>query len=256
MIQSESASGHCCIAFWDSNSGKVALIAFTKRLFARILCLIQVFLILSSPSGCQERSAQPANPKTVRESGDELLIRIWNGVQEAQKRYSTGCGTLTEIRTSKLLFRPLKFHGKFCASGTDKFQLEYIEPEPIRLVFDRKYLNVTTGTKKRITEVIDIGGAVSRAQRYFSAADSIKNLRNNFAIEIEESSDSYTMKLVPRSRQFMQRVNYVVVVLRKRDFLLKKLEVDGKSGVNSVFSIDIDALNTDISEDVFMVIKP
>jgi outer membrane lipoprotein-sorting protein len=232
------------------------LTALARRLFTGILYLTQVSFVINPLFGNQDRSSQLEKPKAAKEGGDELLLRIWTGVQEAQKRYSTGCGTITEVRTSKLLIRPLTFRGKFCASGTDKFQLEYTEPEPIRLVFDHKYLNVTTGIKKKITEVLDIGDAVSRVQRYFSAGDSLKNIRKSFIAEIEESPDFYTMKLLPRSRQFIQRVNYVVVVLGKRDFLLKKLEVDGKGGVNSVFSIDIDALNTEINDDVFRVIKP
>ncbi len=64
------------------------------------------------------------------------------------------------------------------------------------------------------------------------------------------------MKLVPRSDAFRRRVNYVVVKLNKRDFLLRSLEVDGKSVVNSVFAIDISSVNPKIPAETFEVYKP
>lgn len=48
----------------------------------------------------------------------------------------------------------------------------------------------------------------------------------------------------------------MVVKLNKRDFLLRSLEVDGKSGVNSVFAIDISSVNPKIPPDTFNVYKP
>jgi hypothetical protein len=227
-----------------------------KHLWAPVLFLLPICISLNPLSSSQSSALRTSNPNIKKESGEELLVRVWNGVQEAQTRYSSGCGRITETRTSKLLAQPLIFRGRFCASGTEKFQLEYIEPEPLRLVYNHQYLNVTTGREKRTTEVLEIGDAVARTQRYFSTADSVRNLKNSFEIELEESSASYKMKLVPRSRRFKQRVNYVIVVLRKSDFLLRTLEIDGKSGVNSVFSIEIDNFNTSAGEDVFKVYKP
>jgi hypothetical protein len=227
-----------------------------KCFYAVILCLPLIFGSPDLLSGSQESPSRTQSPSVEKNKGEELLARVWKGVQDAQTRYSSGCGRITETRTSKLLVRPLVFRGRFCASGTEKFQLEYFEPEPVRLVFNRQYLNVTTGRETKNTEVLDIGAAVARTQRYFSTADSIRNLKSNFVIDLEESAVFYKMKLVPRSQRFKQRVNYVAVVLRKNDFLLRTLEIDGKSGVNSVFSIEMDALNADISEDVYKVHKP
>ncbi len=44
--------------------------------------------------------------------------------------------------------------------------------------------------------------------------------------------------------------------LNKRDFLPQSLEVDGKSGVNSVFAIDVTSVNVKIPTETFEVIKP
>jgi outer membrane lipoprotein-sorting protein len=46
------------------------------------------------------------------------------------------------------------------------------------------------------------------------------------------------------------------VKLDKKDFLLRSLEVDGKSGVNSVFVIDVTSLNPKIPPETFEVYKP
>jgi hypothetical protein len=190
------------------------------------------------------------------EKSDQLVLRIWNGVQGAQKKYLTSCGIITERRTSKLLVKPLVFRGKFCAAGMTKFALEYSEPEPISIRFNEDYVNVSTGPGARTTQVLKVGHHVRKTQAYFSRDKSIENLRKNFVIEARDDGRVYEMKLVPRSERFKSRVNYVTVKLGRDDFLLRSLEIDGKSGVNSVFTIQITALNLEISEDTFKVYRP
>jgi hypothetical protein len=149
--------------------------------------------------------------------------------------------------------RPLVLHGKFCAEGLTRFALEYSEPAKVRIRFNQDYLNVTVGDK---TEVLEVGKNVRRTQSYFSQENSIGNLKKNFTITVQEDSGDYTMKLVPRTGAFRRRLNYLVVKLNKRDFLLQSLEVDGKSGVNSVFAIDVNSLNPKIPPETFEVYKP
>jgi len=192
-------------------------------------------------------------PGMLAAQSSDLLTRIWDGVQQAQKKYTSGCGTITETRTSSLLVKPMVLRGKFCAEGTTRFMLEYFEPAPLRIRFNENYLNVTTGGK---TEIVEVGRSVRRAQSYFSRENSVGNLKKNFTITVQEDRRDFEMKLVPRSDAFRRRLNYVVVKLNKRDFLLRSLEVDGKSGVNSVFAIDVSSVNPEIPAEMFEVYKP
>jgi 3-hydroxyacyl-[acyl-carrier-protein] dehydratase len=144
--------------------------------------------------------------------------------------------------------------GKFCAEGTTRFALEYSEPAPLRIRFNENY-------PQRYDRRQD-GGHGSR-KRAFAAPSlisagrtSIGNLKKNFTITVQEDSRDFEMKLVPRSDAFRRRLNYVVVKLNKRDFLLRSLEVDGKSGVNSVFAIDVSSVNPKIPAETFEVYKP
>jgi outer membrane lipoprotein-sorting protein len=184
---------------------------------------------------------------------DELLTRVWDGVQQAQKKYTSSCGTITETRTSSLMVKPMVLRGKFCAEGTTRFALEYSEPSKVRIRYNDNYLNVTTGDK---TEVMEVGNSVRRAQSYFSRENSIGNLKRNFIITVREDGGNFEMKLVPRTDAFRRRLNYLVVNLDKRDFLLRSLEVNGKSGVDSVFVIDVNSLNPKIPAETFEVYKP
>lgn len=196
-------------------------------------------------------------PRLAFGQDDVLLQRVWDGVQAAQKKYTATCGAVTETRTSPLLTRSLVFHGKYCGQGMNRFFLEYTAPDAIRLRYDGDYLNVTTtqGGEKR-TEVLEVGQQVRRTQAYFSRENSIENLKRNFTITVQEDSKVYEMKLVPRSSRFGSRVNYVVVKLLKDTFLLRSLEVDGKSGVHSVYDIQVTDLNPKIDPEMFKVYKP
>lgn len=192
-------------------------------------------------------------PALLAAQSDDLMSRIWDGVQQAQKNYTSSCGTITETRTSSLMVKPLVLRGKFCAEGTARFSLDYFEPSSERIRFNENYLNVTAGGK---TEVMDIGKSVRRAQSYFGRNSSLGNLKKNFTITAQEDSRDYQMKLVPRTDTFRRSVNYLIVKLDKKDFMLRSLEVDGKSGVNSVFVIDVSSMNPKIPADRFEVYKP
>ncbi len=194
-------------------------------------------------------------PGLLCAQSDELLMRIWSGVQQAQTRYTSACGKIAETRTSKLLVKPLVFHGTFCTEGLERFSLEYSEPDPIRIRFNRDYLNVTTGGGKN-TEVIEVGANVRRPQAYFSRENSIENLKKNFAIDVREAGAAFILRLTPRSGRFGGTLNYGVVQLGKEDFLPRSLEVDGKNGVNSVFLIDVTSVNSKIAPSMFEVYRP
>ena len=187
---------------------------------------------------------------------DALLQRVWDGVQAAQKKYTTGRGVIAETRTSPLLAKPLVLRGKFYAAGLTRFSVEYTAPERIHVVFNEDYLNVTTGSPKSTTEAIRIGEHVRRTQSYFSKDNSLANLKRNFTITVSEEKTGYEMRLVPTSTRFRKRLNYVVVRLAKPDFLLRGLEVDGTSGVHSRFDIHLDAVISPIPDEVFKVYRP
>ena len=204
----------------------------------RVCCLIALLLL----------------PHLLPAQSDDLLMRIWNGVQQAQTKFTTGCGSVVETRTSRLMVKPMVLRGKFCADGMTRFSLEYFAPNALRIRFDTDYLNVISGDGE--TQVLDIGSGVRRAQSSFSRENSIEGLKKNFTITAVENSREYEMKFVPRTEAFRRRLNYLVVKLDKHDFLPRSLEVDGKSGVNSVFRIDFSSLNAKLPAETFEVSKP
>jgi outer membrane lipoprotein-sorting protein len=192
-------------------------------------------------------------PRVLAGQSDDLLNRVWDGIQQAQKKYKSICGTVTETRTSSLMVKPLILRGKFCAEGTTRFALDYLEPSSMHIRFNENYVNVTNGDD---TEVMEIGKSVRRAQSYFGRDSSLGNLKKNFTITVQEDGRGYEMKLVPRTDTFRNRLNYLVVKLDKGDFMLRSLQVDGKSGVNSVFAIDVSSMNPSIPPDTFEAYKP
>ena len=155
----------------------------------RLLCALLALLIL---------------PGLLAAQSDDLLTRIWDGVQQAQEKYISTCGTITETRVSSLMVKPLVLRGKFCAEGTTRFSLDYFEPSSTRIRFNENYLNVTSDGK---TEVMEIGKSVRRAQSYFGRDSSLGNLKKNFDITAQEDSRDYQMKLVPRTDTFRRRLN-------------------------------------------------
>jgi len=214
-------------------------------LHAALSALLPLALIGFGPPG-SSRSAAPSR---------ELLDRIWRGVEQAQERHESGCGKLTETRVSALLVRPLVMHGTFCAAGLDRFRVDYEGPNPARVVYNRGVLNVWTDGGRR-TEVFDVSHAVQRAQSYFSGPRSSANLEHDFSITATETSDRYALLLLPVSGRIAGRVKRVAVELGKVDFLPRRIEIDGKSGVDSIFETRIEKLDAPLNESLFEVYRP
>jgi outer membrane lipoprotein-sorting protein len=191
-------------------------------------------------------------PGVLTAQSDDLLGRVWTGVQQSQAKLTTICGTMIETRTSKLIAKPMVLHGRFCSEGTDRFMLEYAEPNPVRIRVNGNYLNIIGNGK---TEVLDIGGDIRHAQSSFGNKNSLEELEKDFDVTAQESGQAYELKLIPRATSYRHRLNYLVVKLSKHDFLPRSLEVDGKSGVNSVFTFEITSTNTKLPDSTFEVTK-
>ena len=192
-------------------------------------------------------------PSIFTAQSDDLISRIWMGEQQAQAKFTTACGTVMEVRTSHLMVKPLVLHGKFCAKGMDRFMLEYLEPHPMRVRLNENYLNLQGANGK--TQVMNIGRDIHRVQSSFIGKNSMESLQKNFIVTARESTLFYEMRLVPRAERLRHRFNYLEVKLNKRDFLPRSLEVDGKNGVNSVFTFDITSTGKKIPKDTFEVVK-
>ncbi len=190
----------------------------------------------------------PASPTSATQA-DAQLSRIWAGVQQAQARLTTACGTMTETRTSSLMVKPLVLHGKFCATRTNQFMLEYLAPNPMHLQWNGDSLIITAANGK--TQVLHLGKDVRKVQSSFSGKNSLDSLKQNFTITTSENSRDYEMKLVPRTQHMRHRLNELIVTLNKQNFLPRTLQVDGSNGVQSLFTLHLTSVNSQLPADTF-----
>jgi len=195
----------------------------------------------------------------VQSAGDDndLFTFIWQCLQKTHEQYRLCSGNITETRNSDLFREPVIFTGKFYAMDPDKFRLEYTDPESMTIIFNEDYANIALKQQSMNTDVINIKKNVQRTKNYFSGDKGLKNLKHDFQITASENSDYYKIKLVPRKSRFKKRVNYIGIWLDKKNYLLKKFELDGKNGVNSIFMIENLEINPEkFDEDTFRVYRP
>ncbi len=160
---------------------------------------------------------------------------------------------MTENRTSTLMVKPLVLRGKFCAEGTNRFMLEYSKPNPMQILLNGDSLNITTADGQ--TQEMNIRRDVRHVEASLRGKKSLDSLKKNFTITAQENSRDYALKLVPRTQSLRHRMNYLVVKLNKQDFLPRSIEVNGKNGVTSVFTLDMTSVNRKLPENTFEVPK-
>jgi outer membrane lipoprotein-sorting protein len=204
----------------------------------RSVCLL-IFLLLFSVA--------------LQAQTEDLLTHIWSGMQQAQTKYTTLCGTVTETRSSKLMVKPMVLTGRFCSEGNNRFMIEYSAPHAMKIVLNDTHLSITMAGQS--DQASDIGDEIHRVQSAFGGGNSIESLEKEFTVTAAEKGSEYELKLLPRSMRLRHRLNYLVVKLSKRDFLPRTLEVDGKSGVHSLYAFEITSQNTKLPDDTFEVKK-
>lgn len=189
----------------------------------------------------------------VRPVGPEdLTQRVWEGVQRAQ-RHETIEGDLIETRTSPLLARPMVLRGTFAVQGTSAFLVEYTTPHRMKIVYQRGYVNVTTG---RQTDAFESGSGVARALSYLGKPDSLDNFRRDFATTAEEVGGAYVLRMEPVAGRFKSRTGPIVATFRADDFAITRLEINGRSGVKSVFDIRIRRMDARLDPKIFDLYRP
>ena len=93
--------------------------------------------------------------------------------------------------------------------------------------------------------MLDVGSAVRRAQRYFAGPRASENLERDFSITGRPRRATATrLQLLPVSGRIAGRVRSVAVELGKDDFLPRRIEIEGKSGVDSTFEIRVETAST------------
>ncbi len=191
----------------------------------------------------------------VAPSSRDLLDRIWKRVAEVQRRETTACGTIVETRTSPLFTRPQVARGTFCVAGTDRFRLDYTQPTPVRILYNRGILNLSADGGAH-TEAMDIADAVSRTQKYFSGPESAATLERDFKIEVSETPDRFVMRLTSVAGPIAKRASRIGVELGKADAFPRQISIEGRNRVTSVFDITVDRTDITLKASIFEVYDP
>ena len=187
---------------------------------------------------------------------DKLFRQIWEKLEKLKQEYHSCQGMITEIRDSPLFQEPVQFEGKFYVKNPDRFCLEYSKPEIVQIIFNKDYVNITLMDDMLKTEVFNAKNQVKRARNYFSGKDSYENLTRDFIVSVTEYPKDYEIRMLPQGRRIKKKINYILIWLDKESYYLKKLEVEGKNGVKSIYIIDSIKVNSNLDEKTFQIYRP
>ena len=180
---------------------------------------------------------------------DDLLARILAGSQQAQTKFNTVCGKMTETRTSPLMSKPMVLKGKFCTQGSSKFSIAYSAPHPMQLWLNGSDLTMTTDKGK--TRHVDIGRDLRRVQATFNGKAPSDSLKKDFAATEQQTASEFEVKLVPRAERLHRRINSLDIKLDKQTFLPRMFTIVGSNGVTSVFVFDVTSMNAKLPAGTF-----
>jgi hypothetical protein len=175
--------------------------------------LVAVSQTLRATVAAQSAPAHPA-PSATTDSFDQLYERG----QRVNATIRTLTAQFTETTTSSLLVRPLVARGTLAVERPSRVVLHYAEPESrIVLIYNNK-MTMTWPSR----QVMDVGAAMGRVQRYFvdgSAAD----LRRQFDIDDKQANDRPGTFRVASSSEAHPRARQAGAVVDRESFLLSSM---------------------------------
>ena len=199
-----------------------------RALSAYILLALSLGVVATSPAlratvAAQSAPAHPAGSATT-DSFDQLYERG----QRVTATIRTLTAQFTETTTSSLLVRPLVARGALAVERPSRVVLHYAEPESRVVLIDNNKMTMTWPSR----QVMDVGAAMGRVQRYFvdgSAAD----LRRQFDIDDKQANDrpgTFRVAMVPRQKRIREALDKLELWVDRESFLLSSMRMTFANG--------------------------
>ncbi len=189
--------------------------------------------------------AQQGAPPPAQESFDELYAKgqtINNGIKTLTARF-------TETTSSKLLTRPLIARGTLAVERPSRVVLRYTEPDS-RVVLIEGNKMTTTWPQR---QVLDIGSAQGRVQRYFVNGTAAE-LRQQFDINDRDPNDrpgTYHVAMVPKRKQIREALARLDLWVKKESSLLDAMRMTFANGDTKMMTFEDVVANPALPADAF-----
>jgi outer membrane lipoprotein-sorting protein len=190
------------------------------------------------------------HPQVARNApGVESFDQLYTQGQRVNASIRTLTATFTETTTSSLLVRPLLARGTLAVERPSRVVMHYTEPDSRVVLIDNNRMTMSWPSR----QVMDIGAAMGRVQKYFvdgSAAD----LRRQFDIDDRLASDrpgTYQVSMVPRQKRIREALAKLELWVDRESFLLASMRMTFANGDTKTMTFDNVTPNAALPQGVF-----
>jgi outer membrane lipoprotein-sorting protein len=214
------------------------------RAFARVLIVAAAIV---TGVGSLVAAQRPPAGAAATESFDELYARgqkINNGIKTLTAHF-------TETTSSALLTRPLVARGTLAVERPTRVVLHYEEPDARVVLVDGNKMTTTWPQR----QVIDIGAAQGRVQKYFVNGTAAE-LRQQFDINDREPNDrpgTYHVSMVPKRKQIREALTRLDLWVKTESSLLEAMKMTFANGDTKLMTFEDVVANATLPPNVFVI---
>jgi outer membrane lipoprotein-sorting protein len=160
----------------------------------------------------------------------------------------------TETTTSSLLTRPLVSRGTLAVERPARVVLRYTDPESRVVLIDGNRMT-TSWPSRNIRQVIDIGTAQGRIQKYFVNGTAAE-LRSQFDIEQHATSErpgTHHVTMVPKRKQIREALARLDLFVNRSSMLLDTMRMTFANGDTKTMAFDEVVPNAAIEPGTFVL---
>jgi len=175
--------------------------------------------------------------------GGEKVHALIDRVVEAQQSMRSLEADFRQLKVSTLLLEPSSSRGKFAYLAPDMVRWDYVEPDPMVVVFNDDLLT-TFHPQRSQAERVKISRRERRFVRVLAGTQPLDELTSQFSIQMTDpgAPERYLLTLKPTNRVLKRKLSSVVLEV-DREMLLPVVveynEADGDSTRYEFSNLDV-----------------
>ena len=201
-----------------------------------------------------DRNGSPAQPPA-----DQMLARILEHFDQAQRETNTMVAGFTETKNLKLLAKPVVSRGEFFYNRPNQVRWEYLEPDhKVFIITEDMYIAYYPGLKR--AEEVPIKKFVGkRLFRFLGVGQSIEELGKYYDFKLAPRSDikgTHLLLLTPSKKRVRERVAEMKIWVDDTTFLPRQLQYVESDGDSTLLAFHDIRVNVEVAEQRFHIDLP
>jgi outer membrane lipoprotein carrier protein len=184
--------------------------------------------------------------------GADKVHALIDGIVARQRALTSMRAQFVQHKASSLLLEPMESRGEFRFRAPDRVRWDYVEPEPMVVLFSADVLT-TFHPERKLAERVKLSKRHRRFVRVLAGTQPLDELTTNFSVTLRDSGAPapYRLVLEPTHAMIKKRLESVVLEVDRELLLPTIVEYHERDGDSTRYEFSSLELNPQLEASLF-----